>query len=117
MAKMTPEIRGQLLFCYLAPLPVCPVGSPAWFAWLATVSVSVSVSAFRYGSGQRRNLFRGHGPLYRPASFRKEQRRQVGLWYAYRRVHGVLYKRYVGKTAVLTQDKLDEVAAWLNDIW
>jgi len=39
------------------------------------------------------------------------------LWYAYMRTHGQLYRRYVGKTAVLTQVKLDEVAAWLNEIW
>ena len=42
MAKMTPEIRDQLLFCYPDPMPVCPVESPAWFAWLETAS------AFRF---------------------------------------------------------------------
>jgi hypothetical protein len=33
------------------------------------------------------------------------------------RPHGQLYRRYVEKTAVLTQVKLDEVAAWLNESW
>ena len=111
MAKMTPEIRDRFLFCYPDPTPVCALESPAWFAWLETAS------AFRYCSGQRRNLFRGHGPLYGPVSFRKEWRRQVGLWYAYRRVHGVLYKRYVGKSAGLTLARLEETAVWLNEVW
>lgn len=111
MAKMTPEIRDQFLFCYPDPAPVCALESPAWFAWLETAL------AFRYCSGQRRNLFRRHGPLYGPVSFRKEQRRQVGLWYAYRRVHGVLYKRYVGKSARLTLARLEETAVWLNEVW
>jgi LuxR family transcriptional regulator, maltose regulon positive regulatory protein len=111
MGKMTPEIRDQLLFCYPDPSPVCPVGSPAWFAWLETAS------AFRYCSGQRRNLCRGHGPLYGPVSFRKERRRRVGLWYAYRRVHGVLHKRYVGKSAGLTLARLEETAVLLNEVW
>lgn len=111
MGKMTPEIRDQLLFCYPDPTPVCPVGSPAWFAWLETAL------AFRYCSGQRRNLCRGHGPLYGPVSFRKERRRQVGLWYAYRRVHGVLHKRYVGKSAGLTLARLEETAVMLNEVW
>ena len=110
MAKTTPEICDQFLFCYPDPTPVCALDSPAWFAWLETAS------AFRFCSEQRRNLFRGHGPLYRPVSFRKEQRRQVGLWYAYRRVHGVLYKRYVGKSAGLTLTRLEETAVLLNEI-
>ena len=41
----------------------------------------------------------------------------VGLWYAYRRVHGVLYKRYVGKSAGLTLARLEETAVWLNEVW
>ncbi|MBK8989961.1 MAG: hypothetical protein IPM39_28525 [Chloroflexi bacterium] len=62
-------------------------------------------------------MFR-HGPLYGPVSFRKERRRQMGLWYAYRRVHGVLYKRYVGKSvAADALARLEETAVWLNEIW
>ncbi|MFO7680095.1 MAG: hypothetical protein R6X34_08590 [Chloroflexota bacterium] len=55
--------------------------------------------------------------MFRPISLRKEQRRQVELWYAYRRVHGVLYKRYVGKSAGLTLARLEETAVWLNEVW
>lgn len=43
--------------------------------------------------------------------------RQVELWYAYRRAHGVLYKRYVGKSAGLTLARLEETAVWLNEVW
>ncbi|MBK8989514.1 MAG: hypothetical protein IPM39_26230 [Chloroflexi bacterium] len=75
-----------------------------------------TASAFRYRSGQRRDLCRGHGPLFGPISLRKEQRRQVELWYAYRRVHGVLCKRYVGKSAGLTRARVEETAVWLNEI-
>ena len=111
MAKMTPEIRDHFLFCYPDPAPVCALDSPAWFAWLETASV------FRYCSGQRRDLCRGHGPLFGAISLRKEQRRQVGLWYAYRRVHGVLHKRYVGMSAGLTLTRLEETAVGLNEVW
>ena len=47
----------------------------------------------------------------------EEQRRRVGLWYAYRRVHGVLHKRYVGKSAGLTWARLEETAVMLNEVW
>jgi len=111
MAKMTPQIRNQHLFCYPDPTPVCLLDSPAWFVWLETAA------AFRYFSEQRQNVFRGHGPLYAPVSFRKERRRQGGLWYAYRRVHGVLHKRYVGQSAILTAARLEETAVLLNQVW
>ena len=71
---------------------------------------------FRYFSDQRQNLFRGYGPLYAPVSFRKERRRQVELWYAYRRVYRVLHKRYVGKSMTLTATRLEEIAVLLNEI-
>ncbi len=49
--------------------------------------------------------------------YRKERRRQGWLWYAYRRVHPVLHKRYVGKSDGLTVVKLEETAVLLNEIW
>jgi hypothetical protein len=52
-----------------------------------------------------------------PISLRKEQRRRGTLWYAYKRNHGVLHKRYVGKSAALTSAKLDEVAVELSRAW
>lgn len=111
MAKTTPEIRDRFLFHHPDPTPVCALDSPVWFVWLETAT------AFRYCSGQRKNMFRGHGPLYAPVSLRKERRRQGDLWYAYRRVHGVLHKRYVGKSAGLTWARLEETAVMLNEVW
>ena len=111
MSKTTPQIRDQQLFCYPDPAPVCTVDSSAWFAWLETAT------AFRYFSAQRCNMFHGHGPLFAPVSFRKERRRQGWLWYAYRRVYGVLHKRYVGKSDGLTAAKLEETAVLLNEVW
>jgi len=111
MAKTTPKVRDRQLFCYPDPTAVCTVDSPAWFGWLETAT------AFRYFSGQRHNYFHGHGPLFAPVSFRKERRRRGWLWYAYRRVYGVLHKRYVGKSAGLTAERLEETAVLLNDIW
>jgi len=111
MAKTTPKVRHQKLFCYPDPQPVYTVGSPDWFAWLETATT------FRYFSGQRRDVYHGNGPLFAPASFRKERRRQGYLWYAYRRVYRVLHKRYMGKSAGLTMERLEETAVLLNEIW
>ncbi len=111
MAKTTPKVRNQKLFCYPDPQPVCTLDTPAWFAWLETATT------FRYFSEQRRNVYNGNGPLFAPVSFRKEQRRQGYLWHAYRRVYRVLHKRYVGKSAGLTMERLEETAVLLNEIW
>lgn len=48
----------------------------------------------------------------------RKQRVQRGssYWYAYRRLHGRMVKRYLGKTADLTVDRLEEVAQLLDKI-
>ena len=111
MAKTTPHIRDKKLFCHPDTTPVCNVDSPDWFVWVE------KATTFRYSSGQRHDYIRGHGPLFAPVSFRKERRRQGYLWYAYRRVHSILHKRYVGKSSGLTATKLEETAVLLNGIW
>jgi hypothetical protein len=111
MAKTTPQIHDRQLFCYPDPEPLCAIDSPAWFAWLETAT------AFRYFSRRRQNLFDGHGPLFAPVSFRKERRRQSWLWYAHRRVPGVLHKRYAGRSAGLTATRLEATAVLLNEVW
>ena len=111
MAKSTPQIRNQQLFCYPDPTPVCIVDSSAWFVWLETATT------FRYFSAQRHDHYHGHGSVYAPISFRKERRRQGALWYAYRRVYRVLHKRYVGKSVGVTAARLEEMAVLLNEIW
>ena len=48
---------------------------------------------------------------------RKEPRRQGWFWYAYLRSHGLLHKRYVGKSERLTIARLEEMATILNELW
>ena len=110
MAKMTPKVIDNQLYLPESTEPVCTIESPAWFAWLG------QANAFRYHSQQRRHVFRGYGPRFTPISLRKEKRRRGSLWYAYRRSYRVLHKRYVGKSEVLTHDRLEEIARVLNEV-
>jgi len=73
------------------------VGSPAWFAWLATAT------SFYYDG--RRGTFTAHC-----------ERRQRGdlYWTAYRRQRGVLRRVYLGKADQLTTQRLEEVALLLS---
>ena len=107
MANHTPKIRLNKLS---TDLLTCAVGSDAWFDWLD------SVPSFRYFSTERRVVHPQYTCALEPISVRKEQRRNTELWYAYRRDGGILYKRYVGKTAALTQARLDEIAVSLNEV-
>ena len=111
MAHTTPLIQQQQLYLPDQQTALCAVGSPAWYVWLSTAA------SFRFASTQRRLIIHGHGPLLAPISLRKERRRQGLFWYAYRRVHGQLYKRYVGRSEQLTLARLDEVASILHDGW
>ena len=111
MTKTTPKVQGKQLYLNDENSPVCQLGSPAWFLWLN------AMPAFRYYSQRRMAVAPGYTRLLRPISLRKEKRHRGYLWYAYIRTHGQLYKRYVGKTETLTEDRLDEMAAVLNDIW
>lgn len=111
MASKTPKVQGEQLYLAGDTKPVCQMDTLEWFAWLETIT------SFRYYTPQQITVARGYTRPMRPISVRKEKRRQGHLRYAYIRTHGQLYRRYVGKTAVLTQSKLDEVAARLNEIW
>jgi hypothetical protein len=111
MAVSTAKVQGGILYLAGQDTPVCHIGTLDWFVWLETGN------SFRYHTPQRVPVTRGYTRPMRPISVRKEKRRQGMLWYAYIRTHGQLYKRYVGKTAALTQSKLDEVSACLNEIW
>jgi hypothetical protein len=111
MAAKTPKVQGEQLYLAGDTKPICQLDTPEWFVHLETIT------SFRYYTPQQITVSRGYRRSMRPISVRKEKRRQGHLWYAYIRTHGQLYRRYVGKTAVLTQGKLDEVAVWLNEIW
>lgn len=111
MTRTTPRIQEQHLYLPDQQTPLCAVGSPAWFVWLSTAT------SFRFASTQRRIIIHGHGPLLAPISLRKERRRQGMFWYAYRRAHGQLHKRYVGCSGQLTLARLNTVATILHDCW
>lgn len=78
-----------------------PVGGPAWFDWLT------SADAFRYQgtaghfSARRERASHGRGGWY---------------WKAYRRTDGTLRRVYLGPSASLTNDRLDDAAAALADV-
>ncbi len=89
----------------------CAVGSPEWFIWLD------SATKFRYYTMQTIHVAYDYHRSMRPISVRKEKRRHGFFWCAYLRIHGHLNKRYVGRSQDLTLEKLDEIAAILNEIW
>lgn len=110
MANRTPHVRRKQLLCPVTGQPLCVLDSAAWFAWLETAT------SFRFFSTGQRIVYRHYSVALAPISVRKEQRRRGYLWYAYRRDDGILYKRYVGKTAALTCDRLDDIALALNEV-
>ncbi len=113
MAKTTPQVREQRLY----PTPhldksfQCTIGSSQGFAWLETAT------SFRYQTLQRLPVTAQYARSMRPISLRKEKRRRGHLWYANLSVHGIVYKRYVGRSSDLTLERLDLVALDLNQQW
>jgi len=96
MTKMTPLVRGdRLIYQQDEHEQVLVVGTPAWFAWLATASTF----AFTSDNGT--------------FTARKERAgNQRGGWYwkAYRTQHGKHFSLYLGKTEALTLERLNAVA-------
>lgn len=79
------------------------VGSPDWFAWLA----DGTTTRFAYAIVNRRM-----GYVDGFLTIRKERRVRGGTyWVAYRRIHGRLWKRYLGATSQLTCAYLETIAA------
>lgn len=112
MAKSTPNVIDNKLFlnAYSNAPCLCDVDSPEWFDWLQ------SANHFRYQTTCRIHVIHHFTKPMRPISVRKEKRRRGFLWYANLRVHGTLYKRYVGRSSALTTERLDQIAAILNEI-
>lgn len=67
--------------------------SPAWFAWLDTVP------SFCYSS---------RDPLWWRLTVRREKRRRQTYWYGYAKSDAKLHNVYLGKTAQLTQARLEQ---------
>jgi hypothetical protein len=78
------------------------VDSPAWFAWLtAPTTHTFSYPVYDHA----------HGYIDGFMTVRKERRqRGRGYWVAYRRCQGQVRKIYLGATAQLTQQRLDQLA-------
>jgi LuxR family maltose regulon positive regulatory protein len=71
--------------------------SPAWEAWLQTIS-----------------SFAFHGQLGSYTARKEHQERGAGYWYAYARLKGKVTKRYLGSSTDLTLARLEQVAQALT---
>src|SRR5215472_2392593 len=79
-------------------LPTIQVGSADWYAWLN----EEATRSFAYHSAQ--------GFL----TARRERRKDIWYWYAYRTRNGQLHKAYLGKAEELTSLRLNHVASMLS---
>jgi LuxR family maltose regulon positive regulatory protein len=107
MAKEIPTVsRAHLYDPDHAPAFI-RVDTPQWFAWLD----APANTRFSYALHNR-----AQGYIDGFVTVRKESRQRGGAyWSAYRRQNGKVRKIYLGRTAALTQDRLEEVALRLRD--
>jgi hypothetical protein len=85
--KSTPTVLSGVLYTDDV-LTGIRVNSTGWFDWL-------ELGRSFYAEG---------------ATFRCEKRRNSRFWYAYKRLDGKLRKKYVGRSEVLTLDRIKEIA-------
>ncbi len=85
-------LGNQLIAGSNCDLPPIAVGTSAWYAWLD----APETRSFTY-----------HTPAGR-LTFRRELRHGCWYWYAYRARHGKLCKTYLGKSAELSQQHLND---------
>lgn len=106
MAKTIPVVRGGLLLDPQSRGPSIQVDTPAWFAWLA----APTTTHFSYA------LFnRACGYIDGFLTVRKERRQRGSVyWVVYRRRGAQVRKVYGGRSAALTQARLDQIAACLR---
>jgi LuxR family transcriptional regulator, maltose regulon positive regulatory protein len=98
MARATPHIIDGLLTYHDALLDhTIAIGSSEWWQWLAAESTTT---------------FRFDHPLGNFTA-RRERKHDGWYWYAYRKRGGRLQKAYLGKSADLTLERLQSVAATL----
>ena len=94
MARSTPRVEGGTLLGLDAQASAIAVGTPAWYAWLE------EATTFAFTGEQGR------------FTARKERSGRSGwYWKAYRKREGTLHHAYLGKSADLTLDQLNAVAA------
>jgi LuxR family maltose regulon positive regulatory protein len=100
-SAMTPTVQGEtLVYRQDGQEQVLTVDTAAWFAWLETASTFSFVS--ETGSFTARREQAGH-------------KRGGWYWKAYRKQHGKLSSRYLGKSETITLARLQTVAQALAD--
>src|SRR5437660_8662921 len=100
-SAMTPTVQGEtLIYRQDGQEQVLTVDTAAWFAWLETASTFSFVS--ETGSLTIRREQAGH-------------KRGGWYWKAYRKQHGKLSSRYMGKSETITLARLQMVAQALAD--
>jgi len=96
MARTTPLVEGSTLVSGAGDADTIAIGTPAWYAWLeqaTTFAVATLGGTF---------------------TARKERiARAGGYWKAYRKRAGKVHSAYLGKSADLTLERLQAVAASL----
>ena len=105
MSRHTPTVAADALYDPATPATRIRLDSPAWHAWLA----APSTTCFAYPlHDQRRGYIAGF------MTVRKEGRRRGGAyWTVYRRVGAQVRKVYLGRSAAVTQDRLEAIAQGL----
>src|SRR6266566_2103629 len=95
-SAMTPTVQGEtLVYRQDGQEQVLTVGTAAWFAWLETASTFSFVSEAGRFTARREQAGHKRGSWY---------------WKAYRKQHGKLTSRYLGKSETLTLARLQTVA-------
>ncbi len=98
---MTPTVQGKtLVYRQDGQEQVLTVDTAAWFAWLETASTFSFVSEEGRFTARREQAGHKRGGWY---------------WKAYRKQHGKLSSRYLGKSETLTLARLQTVAQALAD--
>jgi hypothetical protein len=95
--RQTPVVAAGYL--YLDDGERVALDTPAWFTWVQ------QARSFSYGSPQTPYRF----------TVRREKRRHTYYWYAYLKFDAKLHNSYLGRSAGLTQARLDEVGQQLAD--
>lgn len=106
MTKNIPLVSDAVLMDPESSGPSIEIDTPAWFAWLD----APTTSRFSYAMHNRRL-----GYIDGYMTVRKERRQRGGAyWSAYRRQGKRLRKIYLGSSAALTRERLDQLASYLR---
>lgn len=106
MTEPIPTVSDGLLFDTDVLASIVQLDTPAWFAWLE----EPTTDRFSYALHNR-----ALGYIDGFMTVRKERRqRGTAYWSAYRRQGQRLRKLYIGRSATLTQARLEEIAGRLR---